>query len=247
MLKEISLALIQASTEFLPVSSSGHLAVIGKLIKFNDLGFFLILHIASLLAVIVFVRKELYGLLSFKKEYLSWWKYLVIATIPAAVFGFIFRRTIEESFKSYLSLSIAFLFTGFILYNTRYSQADKKLGSGNSFYIGLFQMLALFPGISRSGMTISSAMFRGIDREKAVKFSFLLSIPLIIGAIILEESKIYISLTTVVAFFVCLMFSLIFLNLVSKIIKQGNFWLFSFYCFLVSILCFLLYILEIKG
>jgi len=247
MLKEIGLALIQASTEFLPVSSSGHLAVVQKLINFPDLGFILLLHIASLFAVLIFVHKELWGLITFDPEYVSWWKYLIIASIPAAVFGFIFKSTIEKAFSSYLSLGIAFLFTGIILYNTRYSPSGKDLSSGAAWYVGFFQVLALFPGISRSGMTISSALFKGIQRDKAAKFSFLLSIPLIVGAVLLESTKIYISTPIIIAFFVCLVASLVFLYLLQKIVKQGHFWLFSFYCFLVSILCFLLYILEVKG
>jgi len=237
MLNEIILAIIQAATEFLPISSSGHLALVSNLISKPDLFFFTALHIASLIAVIIFTRKEIAHLLSFSKKYGKMWIYLIIATVPAAAAGFFLKGAIEKMFSSFLFMGIAFIFTGFILFLTKFAKAHSHLNMKNSFFIGLFQALALFPGVSRSGMTISSALFLGIEREEAVKFSFLLFIPLSLGAFALEAAEgAYFNLSIAVSFITCLIFSLIFLNILLLVVKKEKFWLFSFYCFAMGLI-----------
>ncbi len=244
MLNEILLAVIQAATEFLPISSSGHLALISNLISKPNLFFFTALHLASLIAVIIFTRKEIFNLITFNKKYKKLWIYLIIATIPAALFGFFFNSLIEKTFTSYLLLSITFLFTAIILFLTRFTKTNSKLNLKNTLFIGLFQVLALFPGVSRSGMTISASLFSGIKKEKATKFSFLLFIPLAIGAFMLELKDFYISTSLIISFIICIIFSLLFLNLLTIIIKKQKFWLFGFYCLLMSAISFTLYILN---
>jgi len=246
MLYEIFLAVIQAATEFFPISSSGHLALAEIIFKHKpNMLFFLVLHLASLLAVIIFTRKEIIKLILFDREYRKMWIYLIIATIPAAIFGYFFSSRIESSFSSLLFLSFAFIFTGIILLFTKFSSVFSDINWKNSFFIGLFQVLALFPGVSRSGMTISSGLFTGLKKEEAAKFSFLLAIPIISGAFLLELIKTPINLplmySWIMPFFVCVIFSLLFLNFLYYIIKKGNFWMFSFYCFLIGILSFGLY------
>lgn len=245
MLNRILLAIIQASTEFLPISSSGHLALVSNLISQPDLFFFIVLHVASLVAVMIFTRKEIGQLLSFNKQYRIMWLYLIIATIPAALCGFFFKDVIEKTFSSFLAIGIAFIFTGLILFLTKFSKIYSNLNIKSSLIIGLLQILALFPGVSRSGMTISSALFLGIDREKAIKFSFLLFIPLTLGALILERGEgLYFDLSLVVSFFVCLILSLAFLNLLLFIVKKGDFWVFSTYCFIIGLISLLLHFLR---
>jgi len=241
MYDEIILAVVQAVTEFLPVSSSGHLALISNLISKPDLFFFTVLHLASLIAVLIFTRKEIVCLLSFDKSCRKWWVYLIIATIPAGLFGYFFKDFVAGSFSSFLYLGIAFLFTGFILFLTKFNYVVSKLNARSSFVIGLFQVLALFPGVSRSGMTISSGLLMGVDREKAAKFSFLLFVPLAVGAFISEAGGFYFSFSLLVSFFVCLVLSLVFLNLVLYVINRGKFWLFSIYCFVVGVFSLVLY------
>ena len=133
-------------------------------------------------------------------------------------------------------------FTGFILLLTRIKTPASKLNYKNALIIGLFQAIALFPGISRSGMTISSAMFAGIEKEKAAKFSFLLFIPIVIGAMILEAGQAYFSLTLAVAFVISFLLSLIFLNILVYVLKKGYFWMFSVYCFILGIISLILYL-----
>jgi len=251
MLNEIILSIIQAVTEFLPVSSSGHLALYENIFSKPDLFFIIFLHLASLLAVIIFTRKAILHLLTFNKSARKLWLYLIITTIPAALIGFLFKNYIESALSSLLFLGIAFLFTGTILLFTKFTKKKSELNVKNSIIIGLFQAVALFPGVSRSGMTISTALFSGIEKEKAVKFSFLLFIPLAIGAFVLEI-KDYLSnniemnipiITLVISFLVCSVLSLLFLNLLTYIIKKDKFWMFSIYCYIIGIITLILFIL----
>jgi undecaprenyl-diphosphatase len=240
MLEELLLAFIQAATEYLPISSSGHLAMFGNFFGNTSLFLFTLLHLASLLAVVVFLRKDLIELFKFKKKSLKTWKYWILATIPAAIIGFIFSTQIESLFTSPLFLAIAFLFTGTILFLTKFiKKKEKKLDTKSSLKIGLIQALALLPGVSRSGMTISAGLFQGIDKEKAARFSFLLFIPLSLGAFILEAIKvetIVLSSSIIISFIACFIFSLLFLNLLIRIIKTNYFWVFSIYCWAIGIL-----------
>jgi len=241
MANEILMAIIQATTEFLPISSSGHLALLGNLISEPNLFLITILHFASLLAVLIFTRKEISYLLKFNRESNRLLIYLIIATIPAGIFGFIFKDMIEQSLGSYLFLGVSFLFTGTVLLLTKIPVKKSILNSKNALIIGAFQILALFPGVSRSGMTISTALILGIEKEKAAKFSFLLFIPLIIGATILEIGEAYFSIELIIAFIICFVLSLAFLNLLLYILRKGSFWMFSIYCFIIGIISLLLH------
>ena len=256
MLNEIAMSIIQAATEFLPISSDGHLALYSNLFSQPSLFFITFLHIASLLAVIIFTRKEIKFLLSFKKETHKLWLYIIIATIPGALVGFLAKDLIEQAFSSLLVTGIGFLFTGTIILFTKLkikeNKKQTKINSKNSFFIGLMQSLALLPGVSRSGMTISSALFSGIEKEKAVKFSFLLFIPLAIGAFSLEMFDYYKNnipinipiITLLTSFVICFLLSLLFLNLLTYIIKKDKFWMFSFYCYLIGLITLIIYFVK---
>ncbi len=245
MINELLLAIIQAATEYLPVSSSGHLALISNLVSTPDIFFFTMLHLASLFAVVFFLRKEIYSLITFKKETRKLWIYWIVATIPAALIGLLFNNIIEQAFSSYLFLGLAFLFTGTVLYFTKDIKQEKKdINVKSGFKIGLLQTFALFPGISRSGMTISAGLFQGVDKEQAARFSFLLFIPLSIGAFILEFLKLetfQITSSMIVSSIICFVLSLVFLKILIKIIKNNKFWMFSFYCWLIGILTLVLH------
>ena len=219
MLNEIILALIQAITEFLPISSDGHLALASNILGEPNLFFITFLHLASLFAVIIFTRKEIADILKFNKESWKLIKYLIIGIIPAGLVGFFLNDLIEGTLTSFLLIGIFFFFTGIIVFSTKFTKPLKKpklLSNKSSLSIGLMQALALLPGVSRSGMTISTAMFFGIEKEKAVKFSFLMFIPLALGAFMLEAIKYSNSsemitipaLTLAFSFAVCFLFSL---------------------------------------
>lgn len=242
MLNELILALIQSLTEFLPVSSDGHLALTSLIISTPNLFFTIFLHFASLLAVIIFLRKEIFDVLKFKDK-TAW--YVLIGIIPAGIFGFLFKDLIEKTSNSFLLIGLFFILNGFVLLSTKFVKiTNETLNFKNSFIIGLFQVFALFPAISRSGMTISSASFLGINKEKAAKFSFLMFIPLTIGAFILELIEVFSGNLTLnipfdvllASFLLCFGLSLIFINFLFKIIKKDRFWMFSIYCFIIGLI-----------
>jgi len=236
MFNKICLAVIQAATEFLPISSSGHLALFSNYFSKPDLFFFTMLHLSSLAAVMIFVRKELAGLFNFNKENMKMWSYIIIATIPAAVFGFLFKESMEAAFSSPHLIGISYIFTAVVLYISRFSKAGSGLTVRNALLIGIFQTLALFPGISRSGITISAALLLGAEKEKAVKFSFLLFIPLAIGAFLLGIGKgPRFDYPIIISFFTCLLLSIIFVYLLNLIVKKEKFWMFSVYCFILGV------------
>lgn len=241
MFYEILLAIIQSATEFLPVSSSGHLALTSNLIGEPDLFLITILHFASLFAVLVFLRKEILKLISFEKKYRNLWIYLIISTIPAAFFGFFLSDIIEKSFSSYLFLGFAFIFTGIVIFSTKYCREHSKLNWKNSLFIGFFQVLALFPGVSRSGMVVSSGLFSGLKREEAVKFSFLMFIPVTIGAMILKIGEARVSTSLILPFLLCFALSYFFINLLYIVVKNRKFWVFSIYVFVIGLINLFLY------
>lgn len=242
MFNEIIYAVIQAATEFLPVSSSGHLALASHFLGNSNIFFFTILHLASLLAVLIFTRKEIASMFLFNDEGKKLLTYLIIGTIPAVLFALFFGKIIEQAFNSLLFLGFAFIITGIVLYSTKFTHYFSRLGWKNALFIGVMEMFALFPGISRSGMTISAGLFSGLRKEGAAKFAFLLFIPVSIGAFVFEFGNAYFSWSLVVGFVVAFVLSLLFLNMLYVIVRKGKFWIFAFYCWLIGIIALWLYV-----
>lgn len=207
-LQLISLALVQGLTEFLPVSSSGHLILFARFSGFADqgIGMDIALHIGSLLAVLIYFHKTVGEMFCgvFKTWLLPCWKdygnrlaYLIlIASIPALIFGFMLRNYGMDWLRNPKIIGWTILFYGLILYladrigNT--SRTTKDLGVKDALLIGLAQCLALIPGTSRSGITITMARFLGINRSEAAKFSMLLSVPTILAAGALESWRLFV-------------------------------------------------------
>jgi undecaprenyl-diphosphatase len=242
MYHKILLAIIQAFTEFLPISSSGHLAIASRILGFpQDLFFYSVLHVASLFAVLIYFREEIFNLFTFKEIARKKWIFLIIATIPAAFFGFFFKGIIEEAFSSKIGLGMAFLFSGGLIFLTKLDYSKKRQNGGTSFLIGLFQILALFPGVSRSGTTTSSGIILGIEKEKAGTFSFLLFIPLAIGAILSETGNAYFNLEILVSFLVCFVLSYLSIGLFFRILKKGFWWAFSIYVWFLGLVVLLFF------
>lgn len=187
------LGLVQGLTEFLPISSSGHLVVLPNIFGLEDhsLLFDVTLHLGTSLALLIYFWKDLLSILRFPRK---WWLKIFLGILPAGLFGFLFNDLFENYFRG-LSFVILFLFLGTILmfFAEKFFSKSKTntLTSGKSFKIGLFQVLALFPGFSRSGATISGGMILGLSREDAARFSFLLSIPLVWAAAAYEFIKIF--------------------------------------------------------
>jgi undecaprenyl-diphosphatase len=243
MLVEIFLAIVQAATEFLPISSSGHLALFSNLFSEVDLFFFVILHLASLMAVVVYTRKEIFSLISFRKKYRKMWIYLLIGIIPAGIFGLFFKDSFESFANNYLFLSIAFLFTGIVLVSTRKFSGVRKVSYLSSLAMGLSQVLALFPGVSRSGITISTGLFSGIEKKEAFRFSFLMLIPLTLGALVITWDGAFFNLAILLSFIVCFFMSLFFLKVLEKVLLGNYFWVFGIYCFVAAVVSLVLELL----
>jgi undecaprenyl-diphosphatase len=184
------LGTVQGLTEFLPVSSSGHLVLFQRLLglESNILTFDIFLHIATLAAVVAVYWKDIVAILKNPFGRLTW--LLVIGTLPAIAFGLALKDIIEHLFQSGKSLGFEFLFTGIVLWfadslKTK-EKGLKETSAGDAIWIGSAQALAILPAVSRSGFTVVGALWRGLDRRFAAKFSFLLSIPAILGAAVLD-------------------------------------------------------------
>ena len=197
ILQALILGIVQGATEFLPVSSSGHLVLVPWWLGWNPPGlvFDTTLHLGTIVAVIVYFYRDLldivvawlHGLAGrgmTPKAWLGWW--LILGTIPAAVLGFLFEDFFESMFGTPPVVAALLVVTGVILAVSerlgRRRRALDKLGWLDAVIIGCAQAVAIAPGISRSGTTIAAGLLRGLRREEAARFSFLLSIPVIVGA-----------------------------------------------------------------
>jgi len=195
--ESVILGIVQGLTEFLPVSSSGHLVLLQKIFNINEPGLFFdtMLHAGTLTAVFIVLWKDIWSLICKPIQKLT--LFLIIATIPAVITALLFKDKIEEIFKTANLLGICFLITTCFLItaelisrrktvNNEQLTINKEMSWIDALFIGIMQAIAILPGISRSGATISGALFRKLDRDFAARFSFLLSIPAILGALALQ-------------------------------------------------------------
>ncbi len=194
----------QGISEFLPISSSAHIVFTSTIYKiltgasFHNVGseeifFDILIHLSSLFAVIIFFFKDLKKLIAgifksiknknYSTEEFQMGKYVIFATTITCIIAFFAKDIAHNLTENPLYVSILLLFTGFILFfSEKLKKSNKKLDAKTSAYIGIAQGLAIFPGLSRSGLTIATGIFNGIDRVKAARFSFILSIPIILIA-----------------------------------------------------------------
>ncbi len=237
MYKEIILAVIQGITEFLPISSSGHLALISNLISEPNLFFMIAMHLASLIAILIYFRKDIVKLshLKDKKNY-HYYKIILLGIIPAVVFGYFFSDLINKAINSYIFIGTGFLVSTLFLLSSKLKIGKKKnITLKDSIIIGFAQVLTLFPGVSRSGTTTSTGMLRKVSPEEAGRFSFLMFIPLMIGAAIFEFQNFYINSALIVSFIVCFGVSMLSLSLFFKILKKGYFWIFGIWTLIMGL------------
>ncbi len=238
------LGLLQGLTEFLPVSSSGHLVIMGSILGVHEPGitFEVILHFGSLLAVLIFFRKRILLLVkslfdsSMKKERMLI-AYIVIGTIPATVIYLLFKDFFENAFKNPLMASMMLFVTGFILLSTRIKHdGTKDITLMSAIIIGISQAFSIIPGISRSGTTISTGMLLGLKPSEAAEYSFLLVIPAILGAVVLKFGEIRNLDSALIGQYgfgllVTFVSSLFAVYAVLALIKKGKFEYFAYYCF----------------
>ena len=260
LIKYIVLGIIQGFTEPLPISSSGHLMIFKELFKskiLNDMNFEIIVNFGSLLAILYLYKNEIIDIIkdfflylkTKNKKYEINYKYswlIVIGTIPAVIFGLFIKDFIENNFNTKL-VGLMFIITSLLLYmikDIKGKKEKKDIKCIDALKIGLFQALALLPGISRSGATIVGAMKCDLKRETALNFSFMLYIPISIATFILGISDlINTNSKLIIPYLISMIISSIITYYSSKlfinIMKKGKLIYFSIYCFIIGILTFI--------
>ena len=201
LFKAALLGFVQGATEFLPVSSSGHLVLGSHILGFKEQGiiFDVMLHLGTLLSVIIVFRKDLLAMIAAPFQMLNgnrseqvrksflWDVYVVVATIPAVIVGLGFKDYLEQTFTSILMVCLMLIVTGIMMILSRYlPDRGRLVNTGRSLLIGCAQAAAIMPGLSRSGSTIFMGMLLGVNRETAARFSFIMSLPAILGAAVLN-------------------------------------------------------------
>ena len=245
VIETLFLGLIQGLTEFLPVSSSGHLVIFQNILGFKEPELLLdsSLHMGTLLAVCIYFRSDIKEIISdlwqrdFKAEGTTLAVWVVIASVPTALIGLFLQTQIEKIFASVQTVGAMLIATGFIVALPRLSRsrdAYKQMWLLTALAIGTAQGLAIIPGISRSGATIACGLLCGLEREHAARFSFLLSIPAIVGALALQMNIADVArvgfASLVVGFGTSALVGLMALKLLMGIVKKGHLSYFAPYC-----------------
>jgi len=267
LLDSFILGLVQGLTEFLPVSGSGHLTLLGSWLGASGhegdpyLFFVVATHFGTLMAILIYYRRDLAALIAafFRtlgrggrslegdRPHMKMIGIIVAATLPALIVGLTLKDLLERVFERPLPAALFLSVTGLILFSTRWTgpRANDAVGWRSGLLTGVAQACAILPGISRSGSTISMALAAGVERREAARFSFILSVPALAGATLLEVLDIgslaqvdwpVIALGTVTAF-VSGYLSLVWLI---RLLARQGFWKFAFYCWALSALAVLM-------
>lgn len=261
MTDAIILGVLQGAAEFLPISSSAHLVIGQAVLKVNEPSIFLevALHLGTLLSVLIYYWKDVIQLLTSFFAYLAdrdrvlhrdnfrMCLFIIIGSIPAAVGGLLLKDWFEATFESATFSGAMLLVTATFLIATHFVKtAQRRLSYLNTFLIGVAQLCAILPGISRSGSTISAGLFQGIEPHQAARFSFLLSLPAVAGAVILKSLDLLkesAPLQDISAFAVGAVVSfavgLLAIHWLLKLLAGRKFYLFGFYCLLAGLLTIL--------
>lgn len=251
----ILLGLTQGLTEFLPVSSSGHLVFFQSLfgLRESPIFFDVMLHLATLLAILLFFRMDIWKIIqglgsTIKKNQRDFSQVkllflIILATLPTGLIGLFFKDWFESFFSQTRQVGGLLFLTGLVLYLTRFSRKEGRsldqMKWSDALLIGIAQGIAILPGISRSGATISTGLFLGLNRELSGRFSFLLSIPAILGATLFEMRGRDLSLplgTFLIGTGVAFVTGMISLTFLMRMIRMGRLFHFSYYCCGIGIL-----------
>ena len=255
IIKSILLGIVQGLTEFLPISSSGHLEIFKVILGFetglnNNILFTLILHLATSFSVIVVYWKDINkifkSIFSMKKDENTYFFYLILISIfPAGIVGFLLEEKISNLFDGNIILvGSMLLFTSIILFVSDFKiKTTNKLDYVKSFFVGVSQALAIIPGISRSGLTICSSVLMGVNRELAAKFSFLMVLPLIFGSflkILIFDELIFnqeIISSYVFGFLSAFISGIFACKWMIVLVKKSKMKYFSLYCLATGLIC----------
>ena len=266
IIQVIILGIIQGATELLPISSSAHLNVLPWIFNWTNSeefikafeGFDVALHIGTLLAICIFFFKDWILLIKGgyeivikkKKSYegkMFW--YIVLSTIPAAFMGLILELTVGDMLDNmFIVTALALIIMGVLLYIAdEKSKSEinlKQMTLKQSFLIGMSQSLALIPGFSRSGITITTARFLKIERKSAAKYSFLLSTPIVFAATILKFKDFVFSFNFFIGVFVSFIVGILSIKLLLKYLQNGNYKLFAIYRIIFGLIIILIFFIK---
>ncbi len=259
LLQVLLLGALQGFTEFLPISSSGHLVIVPHLLRWPDPGLALdtVLHLGTMLAIMVYFRQALWELvqaawqslrqrsLADPRARLAWG--IALGTIPAAVIGFLLEDVFERLFGMPRAAAAFLLGTAALLilseYLARQTRDLETVSWGHSLLIGLAQTLAIAPGLSRSGSTISAGLLLGYDRESATRFSFFLAVPIILGSglyqvakLVLAESGNVVPTIAIVGFLTAAVTGYAAIAGLLAIVRRRGLWPFAIYCATLGLL-----------
>ena len=261
----IILGIIQGFTEPIPVSSSGHIFLFKNIFNaevFNDLNFEIVSNFGSFLAILFIFRKEVIDLLTaffsylFKKktreknkQKFRYCLFILISTIPIGIAGILLKDFIEEKLQNIMFLGVAFLFTAVMLLlvkNKNGKKEDYDITWKDALIIGIFQIIALFPGISRSGTTLVLCLLVGMSRSTALKYTFILYFPISVGTMLLGVKDIIeagnlssVALPYFLGMVAAGIVTYFSYRWLSEIVKRGNLWKFSIYCACLAIFIFI--------
>ncbi len=244
------LAVVQGFTEFLPVSSSGHLVLFQHFlgVREGDVFFDIILHVGTLGSILLVYRREILRLFQFDRAARGYLVSLSVGTLPAVIVGLLFKTRIEELFHNPQFAAGGLVVTAVVLFSTRFSRSSENLDDcweprapdlRRALLIGVAQAFAIMPGISRSGSTIAAALWTGLPRAEAARFSFLLSIPAVGGALVLhlmdgsavshdEIGRLLLAGLTAFAI------GLLAIRWTALAVVHAHFWKFGFYCLIAG-------------
>ncbi len=245
MLQTIILGLIQGFTEWLPISSTAHLRIAEHFLNYTATPLFNVtLHTGTLVAVMFYFRKELISILSalshwdYGSEYGRWIPFLLVAMVPTTIVGLVYVVLLEESFQTIPLIGLALIVGGCVVYVSRLGkESSGSLTFPMAIVAGLAQGFAVFPGLSRSGAVISCLLLLGLNREKAFRFSFLLSIPAVLGGLVVEAylqrgqflTQEVGSLYALVGMVLAMVAGYFAIRIVARLVKTKRYFYFAFY------------------
>jgi undecaprenyl-diphosphatase len=249
------LAIVQGITEWLPVSSSGHLVIMQKILDLNlPLTYSILLHFGTTIVVITVFRNDLKAILkalfkgNFETDEGKFTLYIAIGSVPIAVGGFFFYDFFKSLFSNLLVVGLALLITGCVLFLSEKKMGNRKMNVFDSLLIGFAQALTIVPGISRSGLTVATGLLRKIDKDIAFRYSFLLSVPAILGATLFEVKDFTMGNEDLVLLLLGTITSMIIgyasLKFLQKIVMNKKIHLFAYYCWAVGIIIILSIVIQ---
>lgn len=245
----VILGIIQGLTEWLPVSSSGHLAIAKEFINWQPpVLFYVLLHLSTLFVILLFFRRSLLSILKafvmmdFGSVEGKLGIFVAVGSIPTAILGYTFQNLFKTFYNNLIVVGFGLMATGLLLFFSGYKHGSRELNYVDSLITGIAQGIAIIPGVSRSGATISTELLRGVDRRIAFEFSFLLSIPAVIGATFVElgDMDLLISNSDVTAILagvvVAALVGYLSLKMLLRTVLKQKFHWFALYCWAASIL-----------